>query len=44
MSHFCFQAATSGGLSETEKKEKKALEKKLCEMEEELKVSIKLIL
>ena len=40
MSLFCFQAATSGGLSETEKKEKKALEKKLCEMEEELKVSV----
>ena len=33
------QVANSGGLTETEKKEKKALEKKLCEMEEELKVS-----
>ena len=44
MLRFGLQAATSGGLSETEKKEKKALEKKLCEMEEELKVSTKLIL
>merc|ERR1712223_1467646 len=33
------KVANSGGLTETEKKEKKALEKKLCEMEEELKVS-----
>merc|ERR1719266_3256734 len=31
------KVANSGGLTETEKKEKKALEKKLCEMEEELK-------
>lgn len=36
----CLQVANSGGLTETEKKEKKALEKKLCEMEEELKVSL----
>jgi hypothetical protein len=32
------KVANSGGLTETEKKEKKALEKKLCEMEEELKL------
>ena len=39
---FClFQAvaaASSGGLNDAEKREKKALEKKLMEMEEELKV------
>ena len=32
--------APSGGLTDTEKKEKQALEKKLSEMEEELKVRI----
>ena len=31
----------SSGLTDTEKKEKQALEKKLAEMEEELKVSLK---
>ena len=32
------QASSSGGLSDQEKREKKALEKKLLEMEEELRV------
>lgn len=40
--HFVFQVVVNngGGLSESEKKEKRALEKKLSEMEEELKVRI----
>ena len=37
-SEFVPQVVVNNGLSETEKKEKKALEKKLSEMEEELKV------
>ena len=32
------QASSSGGLSEQERREKKTLEKKLLEMEEELRV------
>ena len=39
---FIFQSPQpSSGLTDTEKKEKQALEKKLAEMEEELKVSLK---
>ena len=39
---FIFQSPQpSSGLTDTEKKEKQALEKKLAEMEEELKVSFK---
>ena len=40
--NFYFQSPQpSSGLTDTEKKEKQALEKKLAEMEEELKVSLK---
>ena len=41
LSHSLFQTASSaaGGLTDQERREKKALEKKLSEMEEELKVS-----
>ena len=35
----CVQASTKNAVSDTEKREKKMLEKKLTEMEEELKVT-----
>jgi hypothetical protein len=38
--HFFQTPSTTSGLTDTEKKEKIALEKKLSEMEEELKVTI----
>lgn len=36
---FCYSQATKSSLSENEKREKRAMERKISEMEEELKVN-----